>query len=94
MIIGQILVNGTAFSCHRFPEPRNTLASVQHQLEEMALEEDLYALGRVDIVVQGQRGLDRLMAAIWGRGAQQAAKRRDPGPTYFPIVPASEPQCD
>lgn len=68
MIVGQILVNGVAYSCHRYPEPRFTVARVKQLLAEVIAMEDLHDMGKVDILVHSQRGLERLMAALWGKG--------------------------
>jgi hypothetical protein len=67
MIIGQILVNGVAFSCHRFPETRYNVPRVKQLLTEVITLEDLHALGKVDILVHSERGLERLMSALWGK---------------------------
>lgn len=66
MIVGQILINGVSFSCHRFPESRGSLHRVRQALAEMVQAEQLERLGQVEIRVQNQRGLDRLMAALLG----------------------------
>lgn len=66
MIIGQILVNGVAYSCHRYPETRLNERGVKRMLAEMVVEEQLNQLGKVEIRVHVQRGLDRLMSAILG----------------------------
>lgn len=67
MIIGQILVNGVAYSCHRFPDSRYSVARVKHQLAQLIADERLHDLGQVDTLVHSQRGLERLMAVLWGR---------------------------
>jgi hypothetical protein len=67
MIMGQILLNGVTFSNHRFPEGRYTVALVQQLLAELTAAESLHELGKVDIQVHSQRGLERLMAALWGK---------------------------
>lgn len=80
MIIGQILINGTAYSCHRYSEMRFTVPRVKQLLAELTAMEDLHELGKVDILVHSQRGLERLMAAIWGRGGSSAQKSEAPAP--------------
>lgn len=66
MIIGQVMLNGVAYSCHRYPEGRYTVGAVKELLAELTTLEDLHELGKVDILVHSQRGLERLKAAIWG----------------------------
>jgi hypothetical protein len=66
MIIGQVLLNGVAYSCHRYPEHRYSVARVKELLAELSAMEDLHELGKVDILVHSQRGLERLKAALFG----------------------------
>ena len=66
MIIGQVLVDGVSYSCHRYPDSRLTIQGVKRVLAEMVVEEQLNQLGKVEIRVHSQRGLDRLMAALLG----------------------------
>jgi hypothetical protein len=65
-MIGQILVNGTPFSSHRFPDGRLNYEEIKQALELMAFDEQLHQLGHVEIQIQNPNGLERLMAAIWG----------------------------
>ena len=67
MIVGQVLVNGVVYSCHRYPEPQQTVASVRTLLEDVAAAEGLARLGKLEIMVHSQRGIERLMAALWGK---------------------------
>lgn len=67
MIVGQVMVNGVVYSCHRYPEPQQTVASVRRLLEDMASAEGLGRLGKLEILVHSQRGIERLMAALWGK---------------------------
>jgi hypothetical protein len=89
MIIGQILVNGVAFSCHRYPETRYNVPRVKQLLNEVIASEDLYALGKVDILVHSQRGLERLMAALWGKAP--AHIELTPEPIERPLRQAVQP---
>ncbi|MDB5098784.1 MAG: hypothetical protein JWM80_3205 [Cyanobacteria bacterium RYN_339] len=66
MIIGQVLLDGVAYSCHRYPEGRYSVARVKELLAELTALESLHELGKVDILVHSQRGLERLKAALWG----------------------------
>lgn len=76
MIVGQVLVNGVVYSCHRYPEPQQTVASVRRMLEEVAAAESLSRLGKLEIMVHSQRGIERLMAALWGKTVP--ANEKDP----------------
>jgi hypothetical protein len=71
MIIGQILINGALFSSHRFPDANMFAEDVRGILTEMAYDEQLFSLGRVEVRVHSQTGLERLMSAILGRDHQQ-----------------------
>lgn len=71
MIIGQILVNGVLFSSHRFPDSASTPTDVKGLLTEMAYDEQLFSLGRIEIRVHSQSGLGRLMSALLGREQPQ-----------------------
>lgn len=66
MIIGQILVNDLPFSTHRFPESRLNEQGVKRVLAELARDEQLGQMGKVEIRVHSQRGLERLMSVILG----------------------------
>ena len=66
MIIGQVLLNGVAYSCRRYPAGRYTVSGVKQLLAELTEAEDLHVLGHVDILVHSQRGLERLKTALWG----------------------------
>jgi len=66
MIIGQVLLDGVAYSCHRYPESRYSVGRVKELLAELTALEDLHELGKVDILVHSQRGLERLKAVLWG----------------------------
>jgi hypothetical protein len=67
MIVGQVLVDGVVYSCHRYPEPQQSVPTVRRLLEEMAAAEGLGRLGKLEIMVHSQRGIERLMAALWGK---------------------------
>ena len=67
MIIGQVLINGVLYSSHRFPEGQLTHEEVKGMLTAMAFDEQLFSLGRLEIRVHHQGGLERLMAALLGR---------------------------
>lgn len=67
MIVGQVLVNGVVYSCHRYPEPQQNVTSVRKLLEDVAAAEGLARLGTLEIMVHSQRGIERLMAALWGK---------------------------
>ena len=69
MIVGQILVNGVVYSCHRYPEPDLDAATVRMRLLQLAREEQLPRLGKVELRVHAPRGFERLMAALLGAGA-------------------------
>lgn len=66
MIIGHILINDVPYSTHRFPETRLTEQGVKRVLADMARDEQLGKLGKVEIRVHSQRGLERLMSALLG----------------------------
>ena len=70
MIIGQILINGALYSSHRFNEASLTAAEVKGMLMGMAYDEQLFSLGRIEIRVHNQSGLERLMSALLGREAR------------------------
>lgn len=67
MIVGQILIDGAPFSIHRYPEHTFTLAELKGRLTELAYEEQLFSLGRVEIRAHVQRGLERLVATLLGK---------------------------
>lgn len=67
MIVGQILIDGAPFSLHRYPEHSITLAELRTRLSALAYEEQLFALGRVEIRAHVQRGLERLVATLLGK---------------------------
>jgi hypothetical protein len=72
MIIGQILINGTLFSSHRFNDAAASAADVKGLLTEMAYDEQLFSLGRVEVRVHNQSGLERLMSALLGRDVRES----------------------
>lgn len=69
MIVGQILVNGIVYSCHRYAEPDLDAETVRHRLLALAHAEALPDLGKVELRVHAPRGIERLMNAILGAGA-------------------------
>jgi hypothetical protein len=66
MIIGQVLINGVSFSCHRYSETKSSIPQVKERLSEMVAAEKLGELGTVEVRVHSQNGLDRLMSALLG----------------------------
>lgn len=71
MIIGQILVNGALYSSHRFSEADLTPGEVKGMLTGMAYDEQLFSLGRLEVRVHCQTGLERLMSVLLGRDTRQ-----------------------
>lgn len=78
MIIGQILVNGALYSSHRFADAQLTPAEVKGMLTGMAYDEQLFSLGRLEIRVHSQSGLERLMSVLLGRDARHEISEGGP----------------
>lgn len=67
MIIAQVLINGVVYSCHRYPEPQHSVVTVRRLLDDVIAAEGLSRLGTLEVLVHSQRGIERLMAALWGK---------------------------